>query len=238
MTNLGRWAVVLASIGGPGCTAEAVSPERDSPIEQAYVESRRHAGVVAADEAPAPVIEERTPGVVDHVGHDFVEPSAEWRVSWTEGALDRRSLDELSYTIVNQSNRQVSIAVSLHWDSGTTRVRQQIVDRFELLPHATVVRAVDRGALPSSIASARYPGLVGVSLASTEDQTVLPAFFLVPRSSNDFPEGARWPYELMTADDLARTMASAARFAEDGSVVSRVVEWVPTEATADEDGGA
>jgi hypothetical protein len=176
---------------------------------------------------PRPPSEDRRPPI------DVVEPPPLIESDWTPLARSGLSLATLEYFVTNASPSPRWLTVTLTWNGGTTEGRTAVVDRFVVPAGGTRRRLVDRQRIPSSVQGERYPGLVQLSLAATardsqgSDTIVLPALFVMPRTSVDFPPAAAWPHQLMDADRLEAAMREALpRDAEGGAAVS-IVEWRP-----------
>ena len=134
---------------------------------------------------------------------DFTEPTPLLESDWTPKARGALSLAMLEYVVVNASPSPMSLTATLLWDAGTTEGRTAIVDRFVIPAGQQLTRRVDRARIPTLAQGERYPGLIQLSLESSEGETVvLPAFFVMPRRTDAFPPAAGWPFELMDADRL------------------------------------
>jgi hypothetical protein len=170
---------------------------------------------------------------------DFVEPKPRLETAWTSRARSGLSLSTLEYVVDNTSATAMQLTATLVWDAGTTEGRTATVDTFTVPPGQRLQRRVQRSRIPAAVRGQRYPGLIQLSLESREGETaILPAFFVMPLRSDDFPPAGAWPHELMDEAALEAATREVNPSDQEGGARLRVVEWRPSNTGAvDPDGG-
>jgi hypothetical protein len=194
---------------------------------------------LTADQPTTVPVPDRTSVNGDPGPVDFIQPRPLLDSDWTSRALSALSLTTLEFAVMNASATPMPLTATLLWDAGTTEGRTTIVDRFVVAAGSTLVRRIDPERIPAGVRGERYPGLVQLSLESDSgDTAVLPAFFVMPRTTGRFAAAAAWPYELMDADRLEAATRDASQSDQEGGIPVRAVEWrQSTIETSDENGG-